>query len=187
MFAVIGPLRIRPSACRGEATMSMPYLEVSKLTLAVALISSSQPLQPPAETERSLSDRPNSFRIAADAATGPNVLWPSSITRPSRLRDAMRYPAVNLTLSCGQMRAHSSQKTQRPRSRAKDPSRIAVVGHTSAQSLQPSWHGAASMTGRPRKPMGLAERTSGTNCLPCAARTLRASMNGLIRRTLRSP
>ena len=63
-----------PSAWRGEATNWMPKRPMSKTTLPVTLSSASQPLQPPAETWRSLSERPKSCasfgRARAPGASG---------------------------------------------------------------------------------------------------------------------
>ena len=50
IFLVTGPVITTPSAWRGEATKSIPYLPMSKFALEQALSSISHELQPPAET-----------------------------------------------------------------------------------------------------------------------------------------
>ena len=50
IFAVTGPVTRMPSACRGEATNSMPNRLASNTMLPSAFASTSHPLQPPALT-----------------------------------------------------------------------------------------------------------------------------------------
>src|SRR5262250_3189533 len=59
IFSVTGPVITTPSACRGEATNWMPNRPRSKTTVLSTFRSDSQALQPPADTCRNLSDRPN--------------------------------------------------------------------------------------------------------------------------------
>ena len=69
MFRVTGPVTRSTSACRGLATKWMPKRSRSKTGLAVAAISSSQPLQLPASTCRTWSERPKRPRIRAARAS----------------------------------------------------------------------------------------------------------------------
>ena len=89
MFSVTGPVTTRPSAWRGEATNWIPKRERSNWTLPAALSSASQPLHPPAETWRSLSERPKSRCIRSSSAAAS---WGASprISSSSRLRMASR-------------------------------------------------------------------------------------------------
>src|SRR5229473_3264368 len=63
MFSVTGPVMSSPSACRGEATNWMPKRAKSKTGVPSTFTSDSQPLQPPALTTRSFSDRPKRRRV----------------------------------------------------------------------------------------------------------------------------
>src|SRR5574337_981519 len=65
MFAVTGPVISRPSAWRGDATYWIPNRPRSNTTVPSTLTSASQPLQPPALTTRSLSERPNNRRSSS--------------------------------------------------------------------------------------------------------------------------
>jgi len=89
MFSVTGPVTTRPSAWRGEATNWTPKRERSNWMLPAALSSASQPLQPPAETWRSLSDRPKSRCILASSAATSCGSSPRT-TSASRLRAESR-------------------------------------------------------------------------------------------------
>ena len=89
MFRVTGPVTSSRSACRGLATKWMPKRSRSKTGLAVAAISSSQPLQLPASTWRTWSERPKRPRIRAasawadSASVGPGRLSsPRKVARP---------------------------------------------------------------------------------------------------------
>lgn len=89
MFSVTGPVTTTPSAWRGEATNWIPKRDRSNCTLPAALSSASQPLQPPAETWRSLSERPKRRRIRSSSAAASLGSAPREI-RSSRLLPARR-------------------------------------------------------------------------------------------------
>ena len=139
-----------PSAWRGEATNSMPKRPMSKLTLPRALTPVRQPLQPPADTERSLSERPNKRRISREQASG-------AISPPSRKQQ----PSARWPPSCsrwckrcapsGHASAQIGQNTHAPRSIVSGFPEIAPVGQASMQAAQPSGQREPSSFGFPRK------------------------------------
>ena len=133
------------------------------MTLARALSSSSQPLQPPAETWRSLSERPNTLRSASEVATGVGEGRSAVTTRPSGRSALIRGSGVKTIFSSGQASAHSLQKTQQARSMRSGSAVMAAVGQTCAHASQPTGQGAAPSTGRPRWPVGTALRRSPMN------------------------
>src|SRR3990167_42107 len=145
---------------------------MSKLTFDSALTSNSQALQPPADTERSLSERPKRWRSAADTCTGSGAGRVALSTSPSRVVLANLKSLLNESLALGQAGAQSPQVTQRPRSidtgsAGAGCSVIARVGQAVSQAWQPVSQARSAITGRPRKPTGLAWRGSGMNCEPC--------------------
>jgi len=70
MFSEWAPVTSSPSAWRGEATNWTPKRARSQPTEFSTLVSSSQPLQPPAETWRSLRDRPKIRRVSSRRGNG---------------------------------------------------------------------------------------------------------------------
>ncbi len=131
-------------------------------------------MQPPLDTERSLSDRPNTRAMARETATAGRPAWPSRTTRPAAESAAMRCSGVNPMRAGGQAGAQSPQKVQRPRSMESGAREMAWAGQASRQAWQASAHGPPPSTGRPRNPRGLAARRSGTNCRPCENSTFSA-------------
>ena len=93
MLSVTVPVTTIPSACRGEATNSTPKRLKSNTTFPRATSSASQPLQPPAETCRSLRDRPKSRRIFESSAWARGYS-PSVRTNDSRVLAARRWSVV---------------------------------------------------------------------------------------------
>ncbi len=78
-----------PSAWRGEATKATPNRDMSNWTLPEAFSSASQPLQPAADTWRSRSDRPKSWRAFSSSARARSGTAP--FTRSSsRVRPEIR-------------------------------------------------------------------------------------------------
>src|SRR5512134_3536503 len=109
---------------------------MSKLTLASALTSSSQALQPPADTERSLSERPKRCLSAADALTGSIEGRAALTTSAPRSVLASLKSLLNDSLPPGQAGSQSPHITQRPRSMRTGASSIARVGHALTQASQ---------------------------------------------------
>lgn len=132
MFFVIGPVRTMPSACRGEAVNSMPNRPMSKLTFPQAANSASQALQPPAETWRSLRERPKSRTISVRVSTAvpanSSGVCPAATISPSLRDEAKRCPAEKRMTPAEQAFSHCPQKTHLPRSRRSGWRRRAPVG-----------------------------------------------------------
>jgi len=89
IFSLTGPVTSRASAWRGEATIWMPKRPRSYTVVLSTLISTSQPLQPPALTWRTLSERPKIRRISS-ANTLASLISPPRIFRSSLRETASR-------------------------------------------------------------------------------------------------
>ena len=88
MFSVTGPVTTTPSAWRGDATNWMPKRERSNCMFPAALSSASQPLHPPADTCRSLSERPKSRFIFASSAAASCGASPDTVSSSRRRTDS---------------------------------------------------------------------------------------------------
>lgn len=121
--------------------------------------SSSQPLQPPAETWRSLSERPNTLRSASEVATGVGEGRSAVTTRPSGRSALIRGSGVKTIFSWGRP-ARTGSGGRTARSMRSGSVVMAAVGQTCAHASQPTGQGATPSTGRPRWPVGAALRRS---------------------------
>src|SRR3990167_7445481 len=149
---------------------------MSKLTLERALISISQPLQPPADTERSLSERPKRLCNAADTLMGSRLGWALLTVRASRLVAHSLTSLLKLNFWQGQAGSQSPHSTQRPKSiwagsGCVGSSLMARLGQTCTQAWHASAHAASLIRGLPRNPPGVAARRSGMYCVPWDFRT----------------